>query len=183
MKKRDTLLMHVCCGPCAGGAVRRVAEDYDVTLFYSNSNIWPEAEYYIRLESARMLAVELKLPLVEDVYDHTRWLKWIKGREKDPEGGRRCELCFRFNIGRTAIYAENHRFDRITTTLTISPHKSVEMVFLAGNSFEKFLPVDFRKKDGFKHSIEISRRYNLYRQHYCGCEFSIRQSPGKITSG
>ncbi len=171
--------MHVCCGPCAGGAVRRVAEDYDVTLFYSNSNIWPEAEYCKRLESARLLAEELRLPLVEDVYDHSKWLEWIKGRENDPEGGRRCELCFRFNIGRTALYADDNHFTRITTTLTISPHKNTEMIFRAGNSFEKFLPIDFKKKAGFQHSIEISRQYNLYRQNYCGCEFSIRKQDRK----
>ncbi len=174
MENPETLLIHVCCGPCAGGAVRRVAEDYALTLFFSNSNIWPEEEYLKRLESARLLARELNLPLVEDIYDHAAWLEWIRGREQEPEGGARCELCFEFNIGRTARYATDNHFDRITTTLTISPHKKSEMIFRAGNKFDKFLPINFKKQAGFQQSIEVSRRYNLYRQNYCGCEFSIR---------
>jgi predicted adenine nucleotide alpha hydrolase (AANH) superfamily ATPase len=172
MQDSSTLLLHVCCGPCAAGAIERLKNNYLVTLFFSNSNIWPEQEYRKRLDAARKLAHALGLPLVEDNYDHSAWLSHVRGFEEEPEGGSRCELCFGFNLLRTAEYARQHNFDHVATTLTISPHKSSATIFTVGEQIEGFLPIDFKKKDGFKRSIELSKNHNLYRQNYCGCEFS-----------
>jgi predicted adenine nucleotide alpha hydrolase (AANH) superfamily ATPase len=109
------------------------------------------------------------------VYDHDAWLAHIAGFEDEPEKGERCVKCFEFNLGRTAIYARHHGFDFFTTTLSISPHKHSRTIFDIGTRLGNFLSVDFKKKDGFRHSIELSKQYELYRQNYCGCEFSLRE--------
>ena len=209
--EKPSLLLHVCCGPCATQSVVRLQGEYDVTLFFSNSNISPRSEYDKRLEEARKLARVTALPLVEDPYDHEGWRQSIRGFEKEPERGRRCEKCFEFNLSRASSYAIANGFARFTTTLTISPHKDARQIFKIGNSIDAnssadapnggsrasvtedaearvppaspssaFLAIDLKKKDGFKKSLELSRKYGLYRQDYCGCEFSHRP---KSTSG
>jgi len=152
--------------------------DWDVTLFFSNSNIAPEAEYERRLTAARQLAAAAALPLVVDAYDHAAWLQAVRGLEDEPERGRRCESCFAFSLGRAAAYAREHGFEAFTTTLTISPHKSSPTLFRIGESLGGFLAMDFKKQDGFRRSVEASRRLGLYRQDSCGCEFSRRPPPG-----
>jgi predicted adenine nucleotide alpha hydrolase (AANH) superfamily ATPase len=168
------LLLHICCAPCATHAVRRLGEDYAVTGFFSNSNIAPREEYERRLDNARRLAALCGIPLLEDGYDHDAWRETVRGLEDEPERGRRCAACFRFNLARTAAYAAAHGFDRFTTTLTISPHKDSRAIFAIGRSLGPFLEVDLKKQDGFLKSRELSREYGLYRQDYCGCEFSAR---------
>lgn len=169
---RPSLLLHICCAPCATHAVRRLGETHAVTGFFSNSNISPREEYEKRLENARRLAAVCRIPLVEDAYDHDAWLAAVKGLEDEPERGRRCEVCFRFNLARAAAYAAAHGFDRFTTTLTISPHKDTRTIFAVGRSLGPFLEVDLKKQDGFLKSRELTRELGLYRQDYCGCEFS-----------
>lgn len=166
------ILLHVCCGPCASHGVRALQEEYEVTLFFSNSNISPREEYERRLEAARKLATICGALLVEDGYDHDAWLAHVKRMEGEPEGGKRCELCFAFNLAQAARYAREHGFDLFTTSLTVSPHKSSPTILRAGEAEGPFLKMDFKKKDGFKHSVELSKAYDLYRQDYCGCEFS-----------
>ncbi|MCF7855062.1 MAG: epoxyqueuosine reductase QueH [Candidatus Pacebacteria bacterium] len=169
-----SLLLHICCGPCASHAVRVVKADYAVTGFFSNSNIHPRSEYDHRLSEARRLAELCDIPLVEDTYRHDEWLAAVSGLEKEPERGARCDACFRFNLARAATYANAHFFDLFTTTLTISPHKDSRKIFGIGHELGSFLEVDFKKKDGFRKSLQLSRHYELYRQSFCGCEFSRR---------
>jgi predicted adenine nucleotide alpha hydrolase (AANH) superfamily ATPase len=174
---KPALLLHTCCGPCATACVERLRDTHAVTLFFSNSNIAPEAEYSKRLEQARKLARALSLPLVEDAYDHDAWLARVRGFEAEPEGGRRCPVCFRFSLERTARHAQAGGFAAFTTTLTVSPHKDSPTIFAIGESWDAFLPVNFKKADGFRRGIALARQYDLYRQDYCGCEFSRRPRP------
>jgi predicted adenine nucleotide alpha hydrolase (AANH) superfamily ATPase len=167
------ILIHTCCGPCASASVERlIADGYGVTLYYSNSNIFPESEYRKRLEQVKKLADKLDLSLELDEYNHSAWQERVKGLEKEPERGRRCEKCFKFSLGRTAEAADKLNIPYFTTTLTISPHKSSKTLFEIGKKYSKFLARDFKKKDGFKRSLELSCQHGLYRQDYCGCEFS-----------
>ena len=117
------------------------------------------------------------LSLIEDDYEHSSWLETVAGLEDEPEGGERCAKCFEFNLGRAAAYCAANGFDAFTTTLTISPHKNSKKIFSIGEKLAKendvvFLSQDFKKKDGFRQSIELSNKHSLYRQNYCGCEFS-----------
>ena len=169
-KKR--VLLHVCCAPCAVHPIEDLINEYDVSLFYSNSNIYPKEEYDKRLSYAKKIADEFDVDLYVDSYDHNEWLEWIKGLENEPEKGDRCKKCFEFNLCKSANFAKNNNFDFFTTTLTVSPHKSSKTIFEIGESTDIFLTRDFKKKDGFKRSIELSKKFNLYRQKYCGCEFS-----------
>jgi len=169
---RARLLLHVCCAPCATAPIERVSPQYDLALFFSNSNVWPKAEYEKRLNEARRLAGLVRLPLAVDPYDHVAWQRSVRGWEREPEGGERCRHCFAFSLGRTARHAERNGFDFFSTTLTVSPHKSSRLVFEAGASFPSFLPLDFKKQGGFQQSVTLSATYHLYRQDYCGCEFS-----------
>ena len=172
MSEHSVILLHVCCAPCATHPLQLLREHYTVVLFFSNSNIHPAEEYAARLDEARKLARLEGVPLVEDVYDHAAWLRHVRRWQKEPEGGRRCEACFRFNLRRAGEYCKREGLDAFTTTLTVSPHKNAERIFEIGRSVGPFLEMDFKKRDGFKKSVDLSREYGLYRQHYCGCEFS-----------
>lgn len=149
-------------------------QGYDVVLFFSNSNIYPPGEYQRRLAEARRLATAMHLELVEDVYDHSAWLSHVRGLEHEPEGGRRCLMCFEYNLGRTSNAMERLGVEGFTTTLTVSRHKSSRDIMNIGGRFRGFLQIDFKKKNGYARSIELSRQLELYRQDYCGCEFSMR---------
>ncbi|MBI9020315.1 MAG: epoxyqueuosine reductase QueH [Verrucomicrobia bacterium] len=169
------LLLHTCCAPCAApSAERLVLEGREVVLYFSNFNIHPEAEYLKRLETARKLAQKMNLVIEEDQYDHTEWLAHIQGLENEPEKGARCHKCFEFSLTRTNQMAERLGIDAFATTLTLSPHKVSRIIFEIGKQFPHFVPIDFKKQGGFLRSIELSEEYDLYRQSYCGCEFSRR---------
>ncbi len=169
------ILIHTCCAPCAAPAIERVKlDDYDVALYFSNSNIYPETEYRKRLEYIHQLSRVCDVIIEEDVYDHEAWLEHISGFEGEPEKGLRCQSCFEFNLSRTAQLAERNDYPHFTTTLTLSPHKISKMIFAIGAKFARYLPYDFKKQNGFLRSIELSDKWELYRQSYCGCEFSIR---------
>jgi predicted adenine nucleotide alpha hydrolase (AANH) superfamily ATPase len=170
------ILLHVCCGPCGTAAVERLSEEGSVTLFYSNANLFPAEEYERRLGAVRRLAALCGVDLVVDEYDHTAWRAWVSGLEGEAEGGARCRRCFEFSLQRAAEYAHAHGFEALTTTLTISPHKDTVMIFAVGREVtERFLERDFKQTSGFRRSLELSRRYGLYRQNYCGCEFSLAE--------
>lgn len=171
---KSTLLLHVCCAPCSTHSIEVLKKDYGITLFFSNSNIYPREEYERRFENARKIADIYNLELVEDDYDNDAWMQYVKGLESEPEKGKRCIKCFEFNLRRTAAYAKRNNFDFFTTTLTISPHKDSKAIFNIGKNLGNFLAMDFKKQNGFKDSIELSKKYNLYRQNYCGCKFSIK---------
>lgn len=141
-------------------------------MFFSNSNIDSREEYDRRLESARRLAEVEGVAIYEDEYDHGAWLKEVaEGFENEPEKGARCERCFRFNLARTAKFAERNGFDAFATSLTTSPHKPSAKIFAATDD-PRFLREDFKKKEGFKLSVKRAAELGLYRQPYCGCEFS-----------
>lgn len=167
------VLLHTCCGPCASACVPRLREEgHDVTMFYSNSNIDTPEEFEKRLAAAAKLAEADGVELVADGYDHGSWLREVAaGLENEPEKGARCGKCFCFNLARTARYAAGHGFDAFATSLTVSPHKVSARIFEASGD-ERFLKADFKKRDGFKASLRRSAELGLYRQSYCGCEFS-----------
>ncbi len=171
------ILLHICCGPCATACIERLKEQgHEVTLFFCNPNIAPNTEYKRRLDAAKALAEAISVPLTEDyTVTHDDWLNGAaNGFEAEPEGGKRCQRCFEFNLSRAAEYAEENGFEFFTTSLTVSPHKRSEMVFSAGKKVggEKFFEENFKKRDGFKRSLVLTEKYGLYRQTYCGCEFS-----------
>ncbi len=183
MHSPANVLLHICCGPCATHAVETLRAHHQVTMFFSNSNVAPKPEYELRLRHARKLVGIYCVPLMEDTYDHDAWLEQVRGHEHEPEGGTRCERCFLFNLGRAAKQAQNHGFDSFTTSLTVSPHKRSETIFSVGSKLGSFLPVDFKENNGFKHSVELSRQHGLYRQDFCGCEFSRRESATTTNGG
>lgn len=182
------VLLHTCCGPCASACIPRLqAEGHEVTLFFANSNIDTEEEWTRRRGEARRLAEHDGVALVDEVYDHGTWLREVAaGYEAEPEKGARCARCFRFNLERTAAYAAAHGYEAFATSLTVSPHKVSPVIFAQGEavvearrssdglSSPAFLPADFKKKEGFKLSVRRATELGLYRQSYCGCEFSKR---------
>jgi predicted adenine nucleotide alpha hydrolase (AANH) superfamily ATPase len=169
---QSTLLLHVCCGPCATHVIDVLRDKYAVTLFFSNSNIAPFGEYQKRLRAVEKLAVLAGCDLVSDVYDHEAWLAGVRGLAHEPEQGARCVKCFEFNLHRAAQYAARHDFACFTTTLTVSPHKDTATIFAVGRAAGPFLETDFKKSGGFRRSVTLSEEFGLYRQTYCGCEFS-----------
>ena len=181
-----SILLHTCCGPCASACVERLRQDdLEPTLFFSNANIAPREEYERRLAAARQLAEAVGVTLVEDAdASHDEWLEKVaKGYEDAPEGGERCRRCFEFSLSRAAAYAAGHGISSFTTSLTVSPHKRSATVFAAGNAAAAtrdgktaFGLYDFKKRDGFRRSVALAKELGLYRQPYCGCEFSRRQA-------
>ena len=166
------ILLHTCCAPCGSSSIERLLhEKIEVALFFSNSNIFPEEEFFKRLSYAEKLANFYKIALIHDIYDHDSWLKRVSGLENEPETGKRCFECFKFNLERTAQKAQELSIPSFTTTLTVSPHKNSAQIFEAGKNFPGFIEYDFKKQNGFLRSIELSKKLDLYRQEYCGCEF------------
>lgn len=172
---QEKLLIHCCCAPCASGSIERlIDEGYDITLYYDNSNIYPESEFIKRKEELYKLAKHYNLVLIESPYNHKSWKDAVKGFEDEKEGGKRCSLCFDYNIQKSFLAAKELGFKHFTTTLTISPYKSSIEIFRVGENYEGFLSINLKKKDGYKKSIEKSKELGLYRQDYCGCEFSLK---------
>lgn len=166
--------MHVCCGPCSTASIERLLnEGYDPVLFFSDSNIYPEAEFEKRYKNLLKVAGFYNLEVIKEAWNHADWLQWIKGYEAEPEHGKRCTLCFRYNLLRTADKAKSLGIKYFTTTLTVSRFKNSKVIFSQGEDLDGFVSIDFKKKDGFNRSIELSKELDLYRQQYCGCEFSI----------
>ena len=170
------VLLHTCCAPCASLCVERLREEHhDVTLFFSNANIGDAEEFERRLDAVNHLAKALAAPLIVDTEARNdAWLATIRGLETAPEGGARCRRCFDYSLRRTAEATARLGFDRFTTSLTVSPHKHTPTLFAAGQAADpiRFLPCDFKKQGGFARSMHLSRELGLYRQNYCGCEFS-----------
>lgn len=177
INRPSAILLHTCCAPCAApSAERLVLDGHEVVLYFSNMNIHPEAEYLKRLEHARKLAGRMNLVIEDDQYDHAEWLRHVQGLENEPEKGARCRNCFEFSLRRTDQMAERLGIEAFATTLTLSPHKVSRVIFEIGAQFPRFVPIDFKKRGGFLRSIQLSEEYGLYRQAYCGCEFSARRS-------
>jgi len=175
-----TMLLHVCCGPCSIIAIERLMPIYKIILFFSNSNIYPQDEYKKRLETAKKVAELYKLELVEGSYNSQDWFCQVKGYENEPENGKRCDICVKYRLEKTVEYAKQHNFNIFATTLTTGPQKKADKINSIGRSLGEtcgieYFESNFKKKDGFKKTVELSKEYNLYRQNYCGCKFSIRK--------
>ena len=180
--RRPTLLLHSCCGPCSSAVLERLTAHFDVTVLYYNPNIEPEEEYRHRLsEQERLLSLlPGDIPLLPCEYDHAAFAAFAEGMADCPEGGDRCLACFALRLNETAKQAKAHGFEYFTTTLSVSPHKNADSVNRAGEAAGreagvKYLMADFKKKDGYLRSLQLSKEYDLYRQDYCGCLYSKQQ--------
>ncbi len=170
------VLLHICCGICAIPAAERLmCEGHRVTGFFYNPNIHPQDEYAKRLEAARQVSRELSFELVEGPYNREKWFEMVKGKEYEPEGGIRCEACFRMRLEKTYEYLKKNMFDSFATTLAASPMKDAKLISDIGRAIggDRFMAVDFRKKGGSQRAAELSQEWNLYRQNYCGCIYSL----------
>jgi len=180
---RPRLLLHACCGPCSSAVLEQLCNFFEITVLYYNPNTWPEEEYRRRgeeLERFVAAAHPLGVTVVEDRYDPQEFYAAVKGLEDEPERGARCTVCYRLRMRRAAEYAAANGFDWFTTTLSLSPHKDAERINQIGRELEaelgvKHLPSDFKKRNGYLRSLQLSQQYGLYRQDYCGCEFSARR--------
>ena len=176
------IVLHICCGVCAAGVVERLtSEGHQVLGLFYNPNIHPSEEYQKRLDVAHKVAKELSFPLVEAPYTPEVWLQETSGLENEPEGGRRCQVCFRIRLKQTYLYMKKHGYDAFATTLTVSPHKSTGVVNYVGGEMggDRFLARDFKKQAGFQRAMEIAKKWALYRQNYCGCIYSQRETKPK----
>lgn len=150
-----------------------LSEGWKPTLFFSNSNIFPESEADLRYEALLTVATTYNLPIIREAWDHEPWLEAVSGLEQEKEGGLRCEACFAYNLAQASAKAEELGFSHFCTTLTVSRFKNSKTIFRVGEAFPHFEQLDFKKKGGFDRSLVLSKELGLYRQHYCGCEFSI----------
>lgn len=180
-----TLLLHSCCAPCSSYCIEYLSDYFTITVFYYNPNLYPDSEYERRSKEQQRLINEMKtrypVTYTDEGFDPREFYTAVKGLEKEPEGGARCRECFTLRLDKTALKAKELNCDYFTTTLTISPLKDAQLLNEIGFTLSDkygvpWLPSDFKKKGGFKRSTELSREYGLYRQNYCGCVFSMRNS-------
>ena len=179
-QKDESLLLHICCGPCATHVIDLLKTRYNLIGFFFNPNIQPASEYYKRLESARHVFELQRLPLWVPAYQPDIWTEGVRGLELEPEGGRRCQRCFRHRLLATAQAAKEAGLAVFATTLTISPHKNHYVINEIGTNIAvehelSYLSSNFKKKNGFLSSIEKSRELGLYRQQTCGCPFGAKK--------
>lgn len=176
-----TLLVHSCCAPCSSYVLEYLSRFFRITVFYYNPNITDRAEYQKRVAEQKRLISEMALQnpvsFIEGDYNPERFFEIAKGKENLPEGGERCFLCYELRLREAAAVAKEKGFDRFVTTLSISPYKNAQKLNeigerLGGEIGVPYLPSDFKKKNGYKRSIELSREFSLYRQDYCGCVYS-----------
>ena len=175
-QKKPSLLLHACCGPCSTSCVERLCEDYSITVYYYNPNITDREEYFLRRDTLLQF-----LDGFNEDNSYRCHIEYLEGSYEpladEPEGGARCDVCFAMRLAETARKAGEAGFDYFTTTMSVSPHKNYDKIRSLGMSLEeatsaRFLDVDFKKKNGFGRSVELSRQYGLYRQNFCGCEFA-----------
>ncbi len=177
------LLIHSCCAPCSSYVLEYLSRYFEITIFYYNPNIYPEEEYNRRVEEQQRLILEIPkgfpVTFLQGNYEPKDFYEYVKGYEEEPEGGQRCFRCYRMRLREAAVMAKEGGYDYFTTTLSISPHKNADQlneigIELASEYGVRYLPSDFKKKNGYRRSIELSKEYDLYRQDYCGCVFSKR---------
>ena len=182
MKK---MLLHVCCAPCSSHVLDLLKNEYSITAYFYNPNITEEAEYAKRINELKRFVSEAEfaknVEVVEGDYEPELFFEMAKGLENEPERGKRCYKCYRQRMEKACIYAKQNNYDVFTTTLSISPHKNAVWINeigrqLADNYDIAYFYSDFKKKNGYAHSIELSREYNLYRQDYCGCIYSRNEA-------
>ena len=171
---KPKLLLHSCCGPCSTQVIDVLKNDYDITIYYYNPNIDTDEEFYHRYNEQKRYCKEVNIPVIDDGYQPNEFYSSVKGLEEEKEGGARCPVCFKLRLVKTARKAKELGYDIFGTTLTVSPHKNSEIINAIGLAVAEeehidFLVGNYKKKDGYKKSIEFSKKYNLYRQNYCGC--------------
>ena len=172
--EKPKLLLHCCCAPCSSAVIERIKEFFDITFYYYNPNIFPEDEYVLRFDEFAKLGVNV----IKSNYKHEDFLKIVQGKEQEKEGGARCQICIADRLDKTFQYAIENGFEVVTTTLSISPHKDSEFINSLGERLQekygvKYLHADFKKQNGYLRSIQICKELGIYRQDYCGCEFSM----------
>lgn len=175
--EKPTLLLHSCCAPCSSSVLERLVENFKVTIFYYNPNIDTLEEYQTRVQEQLRLCKTFGVEVIASDHCKQDFINAVKGLENEKEGGARCIVCFKLRLNKTAEMAKQKNFDYFATTLTVSPLKNASLINAIGEEMGreigvKYLPSDFKKKGGYLRSIELSKQYDLYRQNYCGCEFS-----------
>lgn len=185
IKEKQRILLHSCCAPCSSHVITFLSKYFDITILYYNPNISPIEEYNKRKEEQIRLINEFKketnIDIIDCDYDNDIYEKNIKGYENCPERGARCTICFNLRLEKTAKMAKKNNYDYFCSTLTVSPYKNATLINQIGEELSKkynikWLYSDFKKDDGYKKSIELSKKYNLYRQDYCGCIYSKRKN-------
>ena len=186
---RPRLLLQGCCGPCSSYVLEYLTNYFDVTLLYYNPNIRPEAEYDKRLAALKELLAKMPtsspVKLLEPGWRGEEFMEAVRGLEGEPEGGARCAVCFQVRLGETARLAAEGKYDYFGTTLTVSPHKNAPLLNDIGFALEReygvrWLPSDFKKRNGYLRSIQLSKEYGIYRQEYCGC--GLPEGLDKVTA-
>ena len=183
LQGKPKLLLHACCGVCSSSVIERLYPFFDITILYYNPNIYPEEEYIKRLNTQKEIIskMHLNVKLLENGYLNQEFEQIAKGLENEKEGGIRCTKCFYLRLEKTAKIASEKHFDYFTTTLSVSPYKDSQRLNKIGEVLEKeynikYLYSDFKKKEGYKRSNELAKKYDLYRQHYCGCKYSLNEA-------
>lgn len=180
-----SLLLHACCAPCSSYCLEYLSQHFSITVLFYNPNISPAAEYQKRVDEIKRLISELpaknKISLIEGRYLPEEFYTSVKGLENEPEGGKRCHVCYELRLHEAAVVAKELGYDYFTTTLSISPLKDADKLNEIGKKLSdeyaiSYLYSDFKKKNGYKRSIELSKEYKLYRQNFCGCVFSKREA-------
>lgn len=188
LKSTPTLLLHSCCAPCSSYVLNYLSKHFKITVLYYNPNISPKEEYEKRKQEQIRLIQEMpfenKVDIMDCDYDNDQFETLVKGLEEEREGGIRCFRCYRLRLEKTALLASQNHYDYFGTTLTVSPYKNSQKLNEIGYDLEQiyhipYLYSDFKKKEGYKKSIEFSKIYHLYRQNYCGCVYSKKQSENK----
>ena len=179
---RPTMLLHSCCAPCSSACIERLKEGFDLTVYYYNPNIDTDEEYELRAKEQKRLCETLGIKTVSEEHRSAEFYAAASGFENEPEGGKRCEKCFALRLKKTAEYAKEKGLDCFATTLTVSPLKNAALINAIGEKAAeekgiKYIPSDFKKRNGYLRSIELSKVYSLYRQNYCGCVYSKNKNP------
>ena len=184
IKEKKTILLHSCCAACSSHVITCLAPYFNITILYYNPNIYPKEEYEKRKKEQIKLIKEIdartKIDYIDCDYDNDIYENAIKGYEDYPERGARCNICFKLRLEKTAKLAKEKKFDYFCSTLTVSPYKNTKLINEIGANLSniynvKWLYSDFKKENGYKDSIELSKKYNLYRQDYCGCIYSKKE--------
>ena len=183
-QKTPRVLLHSCCGPCSSSVLEYITQYFDVTLLWYNPNLYPKEEFDRRFQTQVELIEKMgladKVSILAEPWKSEDYYRRVKGLENEPEGGRRCAECFRLRLLETARLAKHYGYDYFCTTLTLSRHKDAVLINTIGEEIARatgvsWLPSDFKKRNGENRSIELCEQYGLYRQLYCGCEFSLRK--------
>lgn len=178
---KPRLLLHACCGPCTSGVFDQLYPYFNITIIYYNPNTYPYDEYILRYKQLEILKNYMDFELIFMDYNDEEFYSKVKGLEEEIEGGKRCEVCYKLRLEKTAQVAKEKGFDYFTSTLSVSPYKNADKLNKIGQELEniyniKYIYSDFKKNEGYKNSIKNSKEYGLYRQDYCGCKYSLRDT-------